>query len=443
MRVARTLVLLAGLLALTVAGPLAVNAEDPGHYAVEMTYTHTVGTEPPTRITGPKKVVSTFTLSGAYTDSGTASLVSSTENADGSLTEVHSLKGSDGTIQLLVELGAEWYGVWRIGTYTVLSGTRAYSSLQGSGEVKVTEYEGGGWGDPSTVTVAYSLDSDVSNTAPTAVLVGVPGTYPLTVNLSAASSVDEDGAIVRHEWDLDNDGIFEADTGIQSWTTVTVAATGTYTFGVRVTDDDGATDSAYAQVTVYPPTTVQVTAPTDGSTVSGASVRLAATASVPSLVRFVRFLVDGILVGTDSTSPYEISWDSTTGPDGSRTIAAQAVGLNGQVVTDSVTVTVANGPPPPSGVTVSSISPNTTTVGSTLLVTVTGSGFKFGATLAFANGSGTAPVASAVIVTSSGQFTATVSVPQSGPKGWGAWDVVVTNPDGQSGVLTAGFTVVK
>jgi hypothetical protein len=383
-------------------------------------------------------VISTFTLSGAYTDSGAASVRSSTENADGSSTEVHRLRGSDGTLWLQVELGADWYGVYRLGSYTVLSGNGAYSGLQGSGDVLMTSYEGGGWGYPRSLTVVYTLDNDAYNSAPTAVLEAGPGTYPLTVALSAYSSYDDDGIIVKYEWDLDNDGSFEWNTGAESSTIVAVAATGTYTFGLRVTDNDGATDTDYAPVTVGPPVTVELTAPAAWSTVSGTSVRLAATATNAS---FVRFYVGSTLVGTDSTSPYEVTWDSTTVPDGDCWVRVEATGSDSRVAYDLIWVTVANGTPPPQPLAVTGIEPDTMTAGSGLRVTVSGSGFAGGTTLTLVNGTGSTPVASAVVVHDSGTLSASITAGKRGPKGSHPWDVVVTHPDGRTATLVGGFTV--
>jgi hypothetical protein len=88
--------------------------------------------------------------------------------------------------------------------------------------------------------------------------------------------------------------------------------------------------------------TVTLTAPADGSTVSGTSVTISATANDNVAVDRVDFLVGGAVVGTDDSNPYSISWDSSTVPDGSATITARAVDTSTNHADSSVGVTVHN-----------------------------------------------------------------------------------------------------
>jgi hypothetical protein len=97
-------------------------------------------------------------------------------------------------------------------------------------------------------------------------------------------------------------------------------------------------------VTFVPPPVIELTAPANGSTVSGTAVTIAATAENAEKVEF---LVDGVRVATDSTSPYGAVWDSTTVADGNCTITAVASDAWGRTTSASVTVTVSNPEPPP------------------------------------------------------------------------------------------------
>lgn len=90
--------------------------------------------------------------------------------------------------------------------------------------------------------------------------------------------------------------------------------------------------------------TVAVTAPTNGATISGASVALTATASDNVAVANVVFEIDGLPFGAPITvAPYTATFDSTLTVDGSHTITAVATDVAGNVNTaTTITVTTSN-----------------------------------------------------------------------------------------------------
>jgi len=91
------------------------------------------------------------------------------------------------------------------------------------------------------------------------------------------------------------------------------------------------------------PPTVSLTAPAAGGTVSGTAATLSATAADNVAVSKVDFFVDGALVGTDTSSPYSIGWNSTTVANGSHTFTARATDSSGNATTSAaVTATVSN-----------------------------------------------------------------------------------------------------
>ncbi|TLY93341.1 MAG: serine protease, partial [Gammaproteobacteria bacterium] len=77
---------------------------------------------------------------------------------------------------------------------------------------------------------------------------------------------------------------------------------------------------------VCPPPTIMLSAPAAGATVSG-TVALTATASASSTyaltVTSVEFLIDGMAVGTVTSSPYTYMWNSTTVTKGSHSLTAK------------------------------------------------------------------------------------------------------------------------
>jgi hypothetical protein len=93
---------------------------------------------------------------------------------------------------------------------------------------------------------------------------------------------------------------------------------------------------------------VSVTAPAGGATVTG-TVSVTANASDNVAVAGVQFKLDGANLGVeDTTSPYSVSWDTTTATNGSHTLTAVARDASTNSTTSApVTVTVSNTAPPP------------------------------------------------------------------------------------------------
>ncbi len=106
----------------------------------------------------------------------------------------------------------------------------------------------------------------------------------------------------------------------------------------------GAVQSGASQTDVTAPT-VSITSPAAGVVVSN-TITLNATANDNaggSGVAGVSFLLDGLVIGVDTASPYSLSWDSRTVVNGSHSIQAQAVdGAGNQKTSGAVFVTVQN-----------------------------------------------------------------------------------------------------
>jgi glucose/arabinose dehydrogenase len=101
------------------------------------------------------------------------------------------------------------------------------------------------------------------NHAPQAAATADPenGAGPLEVELSAADSTDSDGDTLSYAWDLDEDGEFD-DSTLASPTTV-YSTPGVHVARVKVSDPDGASDTAEVEIQVdNTPPTAAITAPT-------------------------------------------------------------------------------------------------------------------------------------------------------------------------------------
>ena len=113
---------------------------------------------------------------------------------------------------------------------------------------------------------------------------------------------------------------------------------------VIATDDTGHdTTSAPVHVTVSSsqPPTVSITAPADGSAVTG-TVTIKATAADDGQVARVRFLLDGVSLGSRvAGQAFQWKWDTSTASPGPHTLTAVATDDAGNQTTSApVQVTV-------------------------------------------------------------------------------------------------------
>ena len=74
----------------------------------------------------------------------------------------------------------------------------------------------------------------------------------VSVQFSGAGT-DEDGTVEKYEWDFDGDGIFEWSSFENGLTTYIYNNEGTFTATLRVTDNDGFTDTESLTVTIKSP----------------------------------------------------------------------------------------------------------------------------------------------------------------------------------------------
>ncbi|MCC5789960.1 MAG: S8 family serine peptidase [Opitutales bacterium] len=112
--------------------------------------------------------------------------------------------------------------------------------------LRVTDDRGGQ--DVTTAELTVTGDPP-PNQPPVAEFTATPneGPFPLEVTFDASASSDPDGEIVSYDWDFTNNGSFNA-FGIT--TSHTYTEPGLYTARLRVTDNDGATDETFVQITV-------------------------------------------------------------------------------------------------------------------------------------------------------------------------------------------------
>jgi PKD repeat protein/predicted small lipoprotein YifL len=91
---------------------------------------------------------------------------------------------------------------------------------------------------------------DVKPSGPSSQPLAYPnqGPAPHNVTLDGNSSYDNDGYVVKWEWDFEPDGVYDFESDTTGITTFMYEFPGTYNPTLRVTDDDGFTDEASVQV---------------------------------------------------------------------------------------------------------------------------------------------------------------------------------------------------
>lgn len=147
------------------------------------------------------------------------------------------------------------------------------------------------------------------------------GNEDQVTTFDGSGSTDEENQPLTYEWDF-GDG----QSAATQMPTVghTYANPGQYRLTLVVNDGQLNSDPKSTTVTINDITapTVAITAPVDNSSVSG-MVTITAEAVDNVGVTMVDFLVDGVVVGRDSTSPYINSWDSNNSV-GSHILSANA-----------------------------------------------------------------------------------------------------------------------
>ena len=163
---------------------------------------------------------------------------------------------------------------------------------------------------------------------------------PVSISVGAIAS-DSDGSIQHVTFYANGSPIGTAASSPYAigWN----AAPGTYTLTAVATDDRWATTTSapvHISVADNSPPTVAITNPAAGSVFAGpAQIAIDATAAdSDGSIQHVAFFADGVLLGTDQTEPYGVTWNAPMGP---HTLTVQATDNLGATATSApVSITV-------------------------------------------------------------------------------------------------------
>ncbi len=247
-------------------------------------------------------------------------------------------------------VGVQGYQVFRNGTYLSAVGPVGSTAFSDTGLATGTAYS-------YTVRAIDAAGLTSSQSGPAnATTGGADATAPTPPTGVSATVLAWNQ--VRISWTASSDNVgVTAYTVFRGGTKVSVVSGSTLAFtdrttvgstgyGYTVTASDAAgnnsTPSSSAVATTPAEPTAFVTNPWPFATLF-ATEPLTAEATDPSGVASVSFLVDGNVVGSDTTAPYSFDWDTMSVADGVHTIAARKLANdNGTSLSDPTSVTVAN-----------------------------------------------------------------------------------------------------
>ncbi len=185
-------------------------------------------------------------------------------------------------------------------------------------------------------------------TTPPTVAITAPTGGTVTGSIAVSATASDNVGVVGVQFKLDGVNLGEEDTASPysvTWNTAEVDQPGSHALTAVARDAAGnSTTSAAVNVTVadQDAPAVAITAPTGGT--ASNSIAVSATASDNVGVVGVQFKLDGVNLGAeDTSSPFSITWDTTTATNGSHTLTAVVRDAAGNATTSaSIAVTVSN-----------------------------------------------------------------------------------------------------
>ncbi len=245
----------------------------------------------------------------------------------------------------IVSGDTEWY-------YYNSPGAIVEKTIYGPSMAGATTYYCSGEGNYTVRITAKDLQ-DQDSTKDT--LLGVDMTPPSVnagIDQNATGSITQNGSVTDTDgngiqsilWEkVSGPGNVSFGTANSSTTTISATAEGTYVIQLVSTDIVGnsASDTMVYNLDSSPPS-VNVTSPSNGTTVYNVRTIAADASDSVSGISKVEFYIDGVYRGEDYSIPYEYSWNTTGFANGSHSIKAVAYDSFGFTGTDDDTSVVVN-----------------------------------------------------------------------------------------------------
>ena len=233
--------------------------------------------------------------------------------------------------------------------------------------------------DSNNNTTFTSINLTVNNTVTmVAITSPVTGTTVSGKNVAVSATATAGGALTIKSVQFNLDGFTQGTAAISPYGVTldtTKLANGIHTLVALATDSSNSiTSSAPVSVAVNNPiTTVTITAPVNGATISGKNVTLSAVTTVGSglTVAGVQFKVDNVNQGsTVTSSPYNTILDSTKLPNGNHIVIAVMMDSASNISSSAPALIKVNNSDPPM-VAITSPSAGATVSGKNVAITAT------------------------------------------------------------------------
>jgi peptidoglycan/xylan/chitin deacetylase (PgdA/CDA1 family) len=265
---------------------------------------------------------STACSSSAYAAPVSVSLSATDSGGSGGVEIHYETNGSDPSI----------FSPLYVSSFTVSTTTTVkYRAWDSAGNVEATKSQ----------LIQISTPAP-DTTAPTSTIAcngaACSGWYASSVSVSlSASDPDDAVAAIRYTTDgsdpATSSTLYSGPFGVSTSTTIKYRAWDT-------AGNVEATKSQLIQIDTVAPT-VSITSPANGATVTGNLKIVATPADAQSGVASVAYYVDGVLVGTTTSSPWQIPWNTKRASSGQHVLTAVATDRAGNRTTSAaVTVTV-------------------------------------------------------------------------------------------------------
>lgn len=238
----------------------ASGSEDPDGQLAEYLWDFGDGTEPAAEARAEHRYAAdgSYTVTLTVTDADGAQSKASTELVVANAAPVAALEIAVDALKIQVDAagstdpeGGELEYAWDFGdgvTSTQAAASHDYEQ-PGSYEIRLLVTDDQGAQD----SVTHQVTVNAPNSAPQAAITS--SVQGLKVSFSAADSVDADGRITEYQWDF-GDGETASGAEVEH----EYASTGSWQVKLTVTDDQGATATAQAQVVVQDPAELDPTA---------------------------------------------------------------------------------------------------------------------------------------------------------------------------------------